>query len=197
MIVNPFTEKNRLLSYEGTRILQDDFGLIGRNFTDRVFNNRIWTVQGVYTPLRNRTVQGLRIKLKDQKDYTTFINQMDLEVLLGYGRPGIKCPWTGRKYAEPGDDDFFGMCVDDDDLVDDLFDREQLLRAEYPNNILPEGIDMVRKLHLEDFQDIEERLVLIFDGDHSIGLYPDLRLETVAKRWIRVERIRAPYNEAS
>lgn len=188
-------EKERLLTYGGTRILQDDFHLIGTVFPDTAEKHRLWTIQGVYAPMRNRSIQGIRVKLIDQKEYVTFINQLDLEVMLGIARPGEKCRWTGRKYAEPGDRDFFGMCVDEDDLLDDLFDREQLLRGEYPGG-LPDGLEIVRRIHLEDYVDIEERLILLWDGDPATGMYPDYRFETVAKRWASVEKNRAPYNQA-
>lgn len=196
MIVNPFLEKGRLLPFAGTRVLQNDFDLVGAVVADPIEQQRMWTVQGFYSPLRYRTVQGLRAKLLDAKGYVTFINQMDLEVLLGMARPGTKCLWTGRKYAEHGDSDFFGFCVDEEDLLDDLFDREMLLRGEYNNGVLPDNLQIVRRIHQEDLVDIEERLLLLFDGDVRTGVSPDLRFETITKRWASVEKYRAPYREA-
>lgn len=196
MIVNPFIEKDRLLTFAGTRVLQHDFGLVGAVIADPVERHRMWTVQGFYAPLRHRTVQGLRAKLLDTKGYVSFINQMDLEVLLGMARPGDKCRWTGRKYGEHGDHDFFGLCVDEDDLLDDLFDREMLLRGEYENSMLPENLQLVRRIHQEDLIDVEERLLLLFDGDLNTGISPDFRFETITKRWASVEKYRAPYREA-
>ena len=196
MIVNPFMEKDRLLPYSGTRILQDDFGLTGAVFMDPTDKQRAWTVQGLYTPLRYRTVQGIRTRVADSKGYVSFINQMDLEVLLGMARPGSNCRWTGRKYSEYGDHDFFGLCMDEEDLLDDLFDREQMLRGEYGNGLLPDNLQFVRRLHLEDFVDVEERLLLLWDGDSTTGMSPDFRSETITRRWSSVERYRAPYREA-
>lgn len=194
MIVNPFQRKEMLATYAGTRILQMDFGLVGTVIADPFNKFRRWRIDGLYAPTGHRAIDGIRIKLVDDKSFITFINQMDLEVLLGMGRPGATCRWSGRKYAEPGDSDFYGMFVDDDDLVDDLYDRELLLRGVSESGVLRQDTELLRRVHLEEKIDVEELWLLLWDGDPESGVSPDIRFETVERRWSRVERVRAPWD---
>lgn len=194
MIVNPFQRREVLTTYPGTRMLQVDFGLVGTVISDPFNTPRRWRVQGIYAPTGHRAIDGIRIKLVDTKDFVTFINQMDLEVILGMGRPGSTCRWSGKRYAEPGDADFYGMFVDDDDLVDDLYDRELLLRGSSTSGVLDVNSEIIRRVHLEEKVDVEELHMLLWDGDPETGLCPDIRFETVERRWSRVERVRAPWD---
>lgn len=194
MIVNPFQRKELLATFAGTRILQADFGLMGTSVTDPFNKYRTWRVQCLYAPTGHRAIDGIRIKLADDKGFVTFINQMDFEVLLKMGRPGALCRWSGKKYAEPGDSDFYGMFVDDDDLVDDLYDRELLLRGMTPGGVLANNTEIIRRVHLEEKVDVEELHLLLWDGDPETGICPDIRFETVERRWSRVERVRAPWD---
>lgn len=194
MIVNPFQRRDLMATYAGTRILQADFGLMGMSVTDPFNKFRSWRVQGLYAPTGHRAVDGIRIKLVDHKNFITFINQMDFEVIAGIGLPGTACRWSGKKYAEPGDSDFYGMFVDDNDLVDDLFDRELLLRGQSNTGVLDPNTEILRRVHLEEKVDVEELHILLWDGDPETGLSPDIRLETVERRWSRVERVRAPWD---
>ena len=202
MLVNPYSERDSLITFSGTRVLQNDFGLIGTQLPDITYKagtwqlnpERTWVIQGIYAPIRSRTVQGIRARVMDYKGYSSFINQVDLEWMLGHSNAGVKCPWTGRRYAEPGDQEWFGLCMDDDDLADDLLAREQLLRGEYADMTLPEGSEILRRIHCDDFDDREELLVLLWDGDFATGISPDFRLETIKKRWAAVAKEKAPYH---
>jgi hypothetical protein len=194
MIVNPFSHKERMATFAGTRLLQQDFGIIGRTIADPAEPYRIWSIQSLYAPAPGRALGGIRAKLVDQKNVITFINQMDLEVLLGLVRPGTYCRWSERTYAEPGGRDFYGMVADEDDLIDDLYDRELLMRGQSPTGMLEGQIDLIRYVHLEESRDVEEYYILMWDGDPDTGISPDIRLETIEKRWVRVERTRAPWD---
>lgn len=194
MIVNPFQHQQALVTFAGTRILQADFGLIGACVRDPFEPYRVWRIHSLYAPTGHRAVDGIRAKLVDQKEFVTFINQMDLEVLLGLGKPGSLCRWAGKKYAEPGDTSFYGMFVDDDDLADDLFDRELFQRGLSPTGILPANTEIIRRVHREEKVDVEELWLLLWDGDPETGISPDIRFETVERRWSRVECLRAPWD---
>ena len=78
------------------------------------------------------------------------------------------------------------MCVDSEDLLDDLYERELRFREQYPG-ILPNNLEIVRRVH-DGGTDFEEYYILLCDMDRSTGYGPDTRLETVDARWSRVER---------
>ena len=156
---------------------------------------RNWTISALYTPLSGRSCGGIRAKLTDEKNYITFINQMDLEVLLGRAQPGALCKWSNKRYAAPGENTFYGFCADDDDLIDDLYDRELLMRGESPTGVLSAACESVRRIHLEDRVDVEEYHIMMWDADPETGICPDIRFETLERRWTRVERKRAPWED--
>jgi len=193
MIVNPFTSKELLVPYAGTRLLQHDFGLIGTAIPDPATPARYWRVQALYAPIEERSIGGFRTKLVDDHGFVTFINQMDLEVLLGVGRPGSKCRWSGQAYLAPEERGFYGFCCDEEDLNDDLYERELLLRAESLTGFLPINHEIVRRVHLEDRLDVEDLYILLWDADPETGIGPDIRIATLEKRWVRVERLKAPW----
>ena len=195
MIINPYRDRQAITPISGTRKLQTDFGLIGTTLRDPFNPKRRWTISSLYSPVSERASGGIRAKLVDDKDFFTFVNQMDLEVLLQVARPGEVCKWAGKKYSTPGDSSFFGFCVDDDDLLDDLYDRELMLRAMSETGILGSNCEVIRRIHLEEKIDVEEYQILMWDGDPESGMFPDPRLETIEKRWVRVERTRAPWED--
>jgi hypothetical protein len=174
----PFANDGRLTQYLGARVLYGD-------------PRRSWTIQSFLLPSRKRALGGLRAKLQDQKGFITFCNQRDLEVLLGLGNPYEVCFWLGKKYAEPGDNNWVGFFSDEEDLRDDLYERELLIRSDYP--LMPEGMSITRLIHIEDGADVEETHMFLGDWDRETGLSPDPRYETVHSRWVRVERIRATW----
>lgn len=195
MIVNPYTHKEEVIPFTGTRILQQDFGLVGTILRDPFNSYRYWRIESLYAPLKVRALGGIRAKLVDDKQFVAFLTQMDLEVLLGIARPGEKCKWSGKTYPAPGDSAFFGLCSDDDDLQDDLYDRELFLRAQSGGYALPQNAEIVRRVHLEENVDVEEYFLLIWDGDPATGTSPDTRISTLDKRWRRIERVRTPWEQ--
>lgn len=186
-MLNPYSHK--LEAIEGTPFVQDRevLAFIGAEVPSEDPRRR-WTVQSFLLPSRRRALGGLRVKLQDQKGFVTFVNQRDLEVLLGLGQPGEPCYWLGRNYVEPGDKDWVGFYADEEDLQDDLYERELLIRCEYP--LIPEGTQVTRLVHVDRGNDFEELYMLLFDGDRELGFYPDPRHETLMHRWVRVERVR-------
>ncbi len=186
MLIHPYVD--RLTVYPGTRILQDTLGVVGWVLQDPLELERMWTIHMLFAPIPKRALGGIRAKLVDQKQFVTFINQRDLEVLLGVGKVGGWCPWTGASYVGPGDKDWFGLCVDDVDLADDLHERELLLRAQQPTGTLVSGQELVRRVHHDQGRDEEELLTLLWDRDPDTMIVPDGRLETLDRRWVRIEK---------
>lgn len=190
MLVNPYLPENkeRLAPIPGTRILRETLGLLGRVLRDPFDPLRVWAVQGVYAPVWGRALGGLRIKVMDQKQFITFINQRDLEVLLDLASPGRYCQWLDKDYVGYDDPEWCGFCADDDDLIDDLYDRELMLRAQLPDgSMLPTGLQLTRRVYLGLDNDMEELLMLVRDADRY-GNAPDTQFETVVERWVTVER---------
>jgi hypothetical protein len=111
-------------------------------------------------------------------------------VILGRARPGDWCRWAGSEYVGPDDPEWFGFCADDDDLLDDLHEREWKLRFNSPDMSLIGHREIIRRVHLEAKYDAEELLVLLGDYDHETGQSPDTRLETIERRWMRSHRER-------
>lgn len=195
-LINPYSSEGRscLAPLPGTHIIAETLGLLGSVINDPNNPARIWSIQALYTPVHGRALGGIRAKLTDQKGFVTFCNQRDLEVLLGIAEPGEYCKWLDRDYAAPGDRDWLGFCVDEQDLIDDLYDRELELRAQFTDNsVLPTGLNFERRVHDGTDNDYSETMQLLWDFDPETGRGPDTRLTTVAKRWVRIER--SPYRE--
>lgn len=195
MIINPYAHKERLKPIEGTRILAEDFGLLRRLIEDTQNAERTWRIVGVYAPLKARSVQGLRVKVVDEQGFITFVEQMQLEVLLGLGRPNTLCAWSGKMYRDVEHQLFDGFVMDDDDLIDDLLDREHIIRASCTNGVIPESGTITRKVHLADGEEFEDTLIMLYDGDRSTGLHPDYRQDTLMNRWSRSERTRCNWKK--
>lgn len=185
MLINPCTEQ--MTTFPGTRLMQDTLGIIGIAMNDLHEPGRVWTIQSVYAPIPKRMLGGVRVRLLDQKGFITFVNQRDLEVLLGLVQPGAYCHWTGENYLGPDDRDWCGLCVDTEDLLDDLYERELFLRAQTDGS-LGHGQEVYRRVHREKGCDEEELLTLLWDADPETGQGPDARLETLDRRWVRIER---------
>ena len=185
MLLNPMQGVPVLL---GTRILTETFGLVGVVIDDPRLAGRAWTITNLFAPI-GRALNGIRAKVVDDKGFVSFVNQRDLELLLEIARPGQWCPWTDTLY--PGVNDFadgwFGICCDDDDLLDDLHERELLLRQQY-SGIIPDGVELTRRIHFDDSNDQEELLQLLWDRDPDTNYAPDPRMETLRRRWVQVER---------
>jgi hypothetical protein len=187
MIVNPYADKQLMRTYSGTRLLQSTLGIIGEVVKDGPDHHRTWTVQALYAPVPGRALGGIRARLVDPKGFVSFCNQRDLEVLLGDAKPGQYCRWLGKDYVDECDAVWIGLCSDDEDLLDDLYERELFLRAGSPENMLEPGTEIRRFYHREHKRDLDEVLQLIFDADPTTGYGPDPRFETVKYRWERLE----------
>lgn len=186
MLLNPC--KTKLPVIPGTRILENNLGLAGFQYQDPVSPGRIWTIQYLFAPVMRRALGGIRAKLVDDKGFITFCNQRDLEIILGIAKPGELCYWADQDYPEVGSKEWYGLCVDDEDLKDDLHERELRLREQYPG-LLPNYIELTRRIH-DDGADSEELDMLLWDMDVLTGLGPDTRLETIDSRWVKVDRTR-------
>jgi hypothetical protein len=190
MLLNPARERPAVIP--GTRILESTLGIIGGRVSDPSNPLRVWEVQSIFSPIPGRALGGVRIKVEDQKGFVSFCNQRDFEVLLGMGIPGRLCPWLDRAYVSWEDSEWCGFCCDEEDLRDDLYDRELGLRGwleEMHNQqfIMP-GYDIDRKVHLDKNIDVAELFVLIADLDPETGTHADRRFHTVERRWMRAER---------
>lgn len=190
MLINPY-EYPTMPTHPGTRVVAMELGVVGMAIQDPWNPNRLWRVQGVYSPLKRRALDGVRVKLEDEKQFIAFCNQRDFEVLIGLGKSGEFCPWTGSEYPTPGDNNWFGLCLDESDLIDDLHDREMAIRTEIPG-VLPTGLELKRRLHISRGIDVEELLYLNVDADEQ-GFGPDPRIETIGRRWVRIERLRTKW----
>lgn len=194
LLVNVYQHRPSVIP--GTRLLETTLGIIGVQVSDPNHPSRMWEIQGLYIPVEGRALGGVRAKLSDQKGFITFCNQRDLEVLLGIGRPGSPVAWRDDEYVAPGDPDWCGLCCDEDDLVDDLQDREMFLRAQLPGGMLYPHLEMERRVHLHTNYDCEELHLVVQDADPETGLFPDTRLETIERRWTRAERRRVRWDQS-
>lgn len=167
---------------------------MGCSFEDPVTPGRHWVIDGVYAPVPGRALGGIRARVSDQKSFLSFVNQQDLELLLGLAESGRYCPWTGKPYPYVNDEGsgWVGLLVDDDDLSDDLFEKEMVLREQYGWRVLPQ-IDIYRRVHRMNRRDVERRDLLLWDADPQTGLGPDPRFESIGSRWSKVEEERVTW----
>jgi len=191
MLLDPCQE---LTTVPGTRILATDPGVVGAFIEDPTAPRRLWTIQSLYAPILNRHLGGIRAKLVDSKGFATFCNQRDLEVLLNIAAPGDWCKWAGEEYPSPKDERWIGFCMDAIDLMDDLYERELMLRAEY-QGVLPNTLSIQRLIHAEPGRDFEDWWVLLNDADPHTGLGPDSRYETLYDRWVLSSRERLEWRK--
>lgn len=194
MLVNVYEQRPAVIP--GTRLLASTLDVVGVRFPDPQHALRMWEIQGLYLPIEGRALGGVRAKLIDQKGFITFCNQRDLEVLLGIGRPGAAITWREDKYVAPTDRDWCGLCCDEDDLLDDLQEREMFARASLPAGILLPNMEVERRVHLHSTYDCEESYLVVQDYDPETGLFPDTRFETLERRWIRSERRRVRWEQS-
>jgi hypothetical protein len=194
MLVNVYQHRPEVV--HGMRLLAATLGVVGVRITDPHHAQRTWEVQGLYLPIAGRALGGVRAKLVDQKGFITFCNQRDLEVLLGIGRVGSPVEWRDDEYVAPDDREWCGLCCDEDDLLDDLQEREMFARGELPGGILVPGMEMQRRVHLHGEYDCEETYLVVHDYDPETGLFPDTRFETLERRWTRSERRRVRWERS-
>jgi hypothetical protein len=192
MLLNPMQS---LPTLPGSRMLVDGFGLVGVLIEDPHQPGRTWTLCNLFAPIHGRVLGGIRAKLMDQKGFISFINQRDLELLLDIAKPGDWCHYMNGTYPYINDEDsgWFGICCDSEDLLDDLYERELLLRQEY-GGYLPEHLQLTRRIHHDDDREEEELLLLLWDKDPETNYSPDPRLETLMRRWTTIERTRLQWS---
>lgn len=186
MLINPY--RDRPAAIPGTRLLETTLGIVGVRIPDPLDVYRVWEVQSIYLPIPGRALGGVRTKFVDQKGFVTFCNQRDLEVMLGVGVPDRYCPWSGSTYVGPDYEEWVGFCCDEEDLLDDIYEREMFIRAQIPGGVLPQNADLERRVHIDKNNDCEEVFVMVGDFDAETGMFPDTRFETVDRRWVRAER---------
>jgi hypothetical protein len=185
MLLNPY-HVTSLQVVPGTRMLQEHLGLAGYQLIDTDDYNRVWTVQGLYTPV-GRKLGGVRIKLVDNKGFITFCNQRDFEVLIGMARPGDWCLWANQEYAGLGQDEWFGFCMDTLDLCDDFHERELELLGEYNHGGVADwcSVNIERRLHLEKRSDVEDYWIPSLSPTEG----------SIYNKWIRVHRNRVEWKK--
>jgi len=191
VVVHPERDRELLTVCAG-RLLIDSFGVVGKRIRDNRDTTRVWQVSHLFTPISRRTLGGIRARVIDDKGFISFLNQRDLEVSIGMVQPGDHCAWLRQDYVGPNHRNWYGFCLDEEDLMDDLFLRETELRSlqvEMTGSAyLPAGYELERRLHMSTDNDFEELLYLRGDMDFETGTYPDTRVETINQRWTRVER---------
>jgi hypothetical protein len=181
--------------FAGSRLLVEGFGLPGVKLEDPRQFNRTWTIHRLFAPVPGRSLGGIRAQVFDEKGFTSFINQQDLELLLELARPGDWCPWTGKTY--PGlnspEEGWYGVCCDQEDLQDDLYIQELFLRGQH--SILPTGLEITRRIHYDADLEEEELLVLLWDKAPENNYSPDPRMCTLQHRWTTVERTKIEWSK--
>lgn len=191
MLINPYLPESReiLSPIPGTNIIAETLGVVGVMLRVPGDPIRSWTIQGLYAPIPGRMLGGIRAKLIDQKGFISFCNQRDLEVLLDISCPGAYCAWLDAEYVDVDEAAWCGLCVDEDDLLDDLYDKELEARSAYEEGTpLPAGLSFSRRIHAGSLNDYQELLVLKWDMDPDTGMGPDTRFSTVGRRWSSIER---------
>lgn len=181
----------------GTRILLDDFGLIGSRFRDPKEDSRFWTVVGTLKAIIGRPNRGFRLRVIDQVGIISMVEIADYSLLKQLAKPGEFCPYTQDKYPEVGDEHagWRGLFMEEEDAADDLHIRElelrQQLAAQYGYNwwefILPE-MQLTRYLHTSERRDVERLDMLLRDFDPDTGEGPDPDIGTLGRRWVKVHQ---------
>lgn len=182
MLINPY--QVNVATVPGTRMLQESFGLTGFEIEDPATHNRTWTIHNLYAPITGRTLGGIRAKLVDAKGFVTFCNQRDLEILLEIAKPGQWCTWANSEYPGLNDIGWYGLCMDTEDLFDDLYERELMLLAQHQHEQLnPSTIEITRRIHTDKKSDWEDLWIL----NSGMGI-PCNGRESLRNRWIRVSK---------
>ena len=151
MIINPFREKPD--RFGNTRLVTADLGLAGKKVRDPR-TSRVFVLSHIFGPVNSLAIQGIRVRGQDKNGIVSFINQRDLEVLLGLGVPGRTCRWFGRDYVDPSEPEWIGFAMEPEDSQDDLLIQEmQLVETKGPPK---QGDQLIRDLHCSETKDIRE-----------------------------------------
>jgi hypothetical protein len=194
LLINVY--RDRPAALPGTRLMEAQLGIEGVQFADPLDVRRVWQIENIYLPVPGRVIGGIRAKVRDQKGFISFCNQRDLEVILGYAQPGELCPWLDDGYVSWGDTDWVGLACDDEDLRDDLYEREWIWRSQQPLGVLTTDCEIARRVHLGHHYDVEDLYVLLNDIAPDTGEMPDTRFETIDHRWMRAERRRVRWEKS-
>jgi hypothetical protein len=189
MLLHPY--RNRVVELEGCRRIADLWGLVGMCIQHPNNPQRVWQICTLFSPIQRRALGGIRARLLDNKGFVTFVNQRDLEVLIGNAQPGEMCPWTGKEYPAPGDREWYGFAVDEEDLEDDRFELEEYVRTYYPQGI-PAGTEVHRRVHFGSYDGVQ-LTILLWDVNPDTGEL-DVKRGTLHRRWSVVETVREEWN---
>lgn len=152
------------------------------------FEKRHWTVRSFFMPKATQgcTVEtGVRALVADEHGFVSFVNQRDLEVLLGLRNAGEWCRWLGAPYVGTKDSEFYGCCCDTVDAWDELHAYEMEVRSQYPEGYCLGEMQRERWIHYGWGRDEYELWHFLWDAEPRTGVSPDPRLETVESRWTR------------
>ena len=140
---------------------------------------RTWTVKGVYAPVPNYRIGGVRLLVEDQKKVKSVVNQRDAELLLGL--------------AKPGDPTWVGLTVTADDLQDIIMDQEAWARYSSYSRGTGLSIEAGRTFGLYLYDgDVTTRQMWRFVGDSNPI---DFSLEGMSQRWTRDKAERQVWGE--
>lgn len=154
---------------------------------------RAWTVKGVYAPVPNYRIGGVRLLVEDQKKVKSVVNQRDAELLLGLAKPGAHCHWHDGPYAKPGDPTWVGLTVTADDLQDIIMDQEAWARYSSYSRGTGLSIEAGRTFGLYLYDgDVTTRQMWRFVGDSNPI---DFSLEGMSQRWTRDKAERQVWGE--
>lgn len=155
-----------------------------REFPDPRNPDRIWVVTGAFWKIQVSQIPGLRIEIRDQKDFISLINQRDAEVLLGLARPGEVSSWLGERYIAPLMPGWVGPGVDAEGFKDLLYDMECAERHSALRRTgsasLRSGMVATLRVHVSN-QDV----LCSFELNENILSSERLGFQDIDKRWRR------------
>ena len=194
-IVSPELAVSRLRVSDSSMILFLKHDCIGKSVRDPDNKSRLWTVRDAFAPEEDVAAGnslGVRFRCIDARGFVTFINQRDLEVLLGYGKPGERIPWSDNRYYVSvfSEAHWVGFQVQKWDSLNDLHLRETAIRIDrgYGNAPIPMGATITRLIHMRDGQDLEVKFTCVGNADRHSGYGPDTQFGSVEYRWNCVEK---------
>lgn len=186
-IVDPNTYPFRKVGH--SRLLTDHLGVVDMTLRDPITPNRTWTVQGVYLPVK-REMGGIRLRLTDSKNFVTYLNQRDAEVLLDFATFGSVCSWSSTRYLSPSDASFWGLCMSPEEQRDELYAQEVLLRMALQRKgqdpILANNTEIDVRMHIAPRQDVRKVFRFLGDFNPETRDSPDVTFERIDRRWVEV-----------
>lgn len=192
MIINPCMDERATNVIVGSRMLADPLGLIGVTVMDPPYPRHTWMVTAVFAPIEGRRLGGIRVRVRDtRRDVAGFINQRDLEVMLGLADPGHGCLWMGRSeyYADPSTPAWMGVCMDVSDMQDDMHLREWTIRNDLHrtegSDIMPVGLETRRRLWL-GAGDVRDQVIYVYQDRLDEYGEPNRDWDRVEERWRHV-----------